>query len=277
MSTLFISDLHLDDSRPEVTAGFFQFLKHRAAAADALYILGDFFEVWLGDDDDTTLANTVIAELHALTLQGVKLYIMHGNRDFLLGEDFCRRTGATLLPDPTVVTLYGHRTLLMHGDSLCTRDQDYMAFRQQARSTVWQQQLLAQPLEERRLLAQQIRQQSKAMNSLKAEDIMDVTPSEVKRVLQQHNCRLLIHGHTHRPAKHSLTIDDNDAERWVLGDWHDDGWVIEVSSDTDEHNSTIHTIADTEINTAFSRTRIHAKSELHNLQLESFSLTKNSL
>lgn len=224
MSTYIISDLHLDESRPDITRAFFDFLRGRAAGAEALYILGDFFEVWIGDDDDAPLAAEVAQELSRFSGSGAELYLMHGNRDFLLGEDYARRCGATLLPDPSLVTLAGNPVLLMHGDSLCTRDEDYQAFRRQARDPEWQAQLLAQPLAQRRALAAQLRNMSAEATSNKAEDIMDVTPSEVERVMRDAGVTRLIHGHTHRPAQH----EEPAGQRWVLGDWEQLGWFIRV-------------------------------------------------
>lgn len=232
MSTYFISDLHLDEGRPDITRAFFDFLHGPAAGAEALYILGDFFEAWIGDDDDAPLIDEVVRELSHYSGTGVELYLMHGNRDFLLGTDFTQRVGAVLLQDPTVLSLADHRVLLMHGDSLCTLDEEYMAFRRQARDSNWQQTLLAKPLEERRAIAAQIRAASKAMNSRKAEDIMDVTPEEVEKVIREHNVDTLIHGHTHRPARHSLTIDGAPAERIVLGDWDKDGWCLKAGKNS---------------------------------------------
>lgn len=232
MSTYIISDLHLDESRPDITRAFFDFLRGRAAGAEALYILGDFFEVWIGDDDDAPLAAEVAQELSRFSGSGAELYLMHGNRDFLLGQDFAHRAGAVLLPDPSTVTLAGQKVLLMHGDSLCTRDSEYMAFRQQARDPNWQRELLAKPLEERRAIAAQIRAVSKSMNSRKAEDIMDVTPEEVEKTMREQGVHTLIHGHTHRPARHALTIDGAPAERIVLGDWGEQGWCIKADKDS---------------------------------------------
>lgn len=227
MTTLFISDLHLDESRPAITRAFFDFLDQKAANADALYILGDFFEVWVGDDDDAPFSRQIVERLSQLK---TPLYFMVGNRDFLVGERFSRETGAILLTDPSVIDLYGTQVLLMHGDSLCTTDTEYMAFRQQARSPQWQEALLAKPLEERRAFAKQLREQSKSMNSLKAEDIMDVTPEEVLKVMVDANVSTLIHGHTHRPDRHPLEINGQPAERIVLGDWCKKLWWIEASS-----------------------------------------------
>lgn len=226
MTTLFISDLHLHESRPAVTQAFYQFLDTRASGAEALYILGDFFDAWIGDDDDVPLNAEVAQHLRQLSDHGTRIYVMHGNRDFLLGESFAKAAGATLIADPTLIDLYGQPTLLMHGDTLCTLDTEYQAFRQQVRSSAWQQQILAQPLAARRALAAQIRAQSKSMNSMKAEDIMDVTPEEVVRVMRDAGVRQLIHGHTHRPARHPLAIDGMAAERIVLGDWHDSAWCV---------------------------------------------------
>jgi len=231
VATYLISDLHLDESRPDITRAFFQFLEGPAAGAEALYILGDFFEVWIGDDDDAPLAADVARQLKRYSDQGTAVYLMHGNRDFLLGDDYARRCGATLLPDPSLVTLAGKPVLLMHGDSLCTLDKEYMAFRQQARNPQWQQALLAKPLDERRQIAAQIRSVSQSMNSSKAEDIMDVTPDEVLQVMREHGVHTLIHGHTHRPARHTLSIDGEPAERIVLGDWGDLGWCIKAEDD----------------------------------------------
>lgn len=230
MASFLISDLHLDENRPDITRAFYEFLTGPAAGAEALYILGDFFEVWIGDDDDAPLPQEVARQLKAYSDAGTRLYIMHGNRDFLIGEDFARRCGAKLLPDPSLIELAGTPVLLMHGDSLCTLDEEYMAFRQQARDRQWQQALLAKPLAERRQIADQIRAVSKSMNSRKAEDIMDVTPEEVVNALRDHNTHTLIHGHTHRPARHALEVDGEPAERIVLGDWGEFGWCIKADA-----------------------------------------------
>jgi UDP-2,3-diacylglucosamine hydrolase len=229
MITLFISDLHLHPERPQLTRAFFHFLHTRARGAQALYILGDFFDAWIGDDDDTPLNAEVATELKALSNAGTRIFLMHGNRDFLLGEAFATSAGAQLIADSTVIDLYGCPTLLMHGDSLCTGDKDYMAFRQQVRSPQWQQQILSQPLSARRALAAQLREKSQEMNSLKAEDIMDVTEAEVVRVMSEAKVTRLIHGHTHRPARHPMTINGTPAERIVLGDWHHRAWALEAN------------------------------------------------
>lgn len=230
MSTLFISDLHLCNERPAITRAFFDFMRGKAQSCEALYILGDFFEVWIGDDDDDAYAQSISDELRAFTDSGKALFIMVGNRDFLMGQDFARQCGATLLADPTTIDLYGTPTLLLHGDSLCTRDLEYMAFRKLARSSQWQADLLSKPLAERRAIALQLRQKSKSMSSMKAEDIMDVTESEVTRIMLEHGATRMIHGHTHRPAVHDMVVAEKTAQRMVLGDWGDNIWWIEATA-----------------------------------------------
>jgi UDP-2,3-diacylglucosamine hydrolase len=226
MRTLFISDLHLHASRPHITRAFFRFLHEQTQNTKALYILGDFFDAWIGDDDDTPLNHEVAIELKALSERGTQIYLMHGNRDFLLGTQFAQAAGAHLIAESTIIELLGTPTLLLHGDELCTGDTEYIAFRKQVRSPQWQQHILAQPLAARRALAAQLREKSEAMNSLKADDIMDVSQDEVTRVMTSAGVTRLIHGHTHRPAQHAFTINSKQAERWVLGDWHDKGWAI---------------------------------------------------
>ena len=226
MSTLFISDLHLDESRPDITRAFLLFLTQHAQEADALYILGDFFESWIGDDEHTELQDAVATALGGLEMDDVQVYLMHGNRDFLIGEDFCRRCNAALLADPTLIDLYGTPTLLMHGDSLCTRDTAYQKFRANMRNPEWQQTFLKRPLEERQQVGRQVRQISMARNQGKQETIMDVTPEEVVSQMQTHRALQLIHGHTHRPAIHRLEVDGETATRYVLGDWDQALWYI---------------------------------------------------
>ena len=222
--TLFISDLHLDAARPAVTAALADFLQHNSDC-DALYILGDLCEAWLGDDDDSPLVAELATVFRNFTSAGPRLYLMVGNRDFLLGEHFCQSVDAGLLADPTVIDLYGTPTLLMHGDSLCTGDEAYMEFRKTARNPAWQAELMSRSLDERRAIAAQLRAASLESNSNKAEDIMDVTPSEVDRVMSEAGVSRLIHGHTHRPARHSVPS----GERIVLGDWESHGWFIQAT------------------------------------------------
>ena len=219
----FISDLHLDDARPGVTQALEGFLAARRDA-EALYILGDLFEYWIGDDDDSALVRRVANMLRDYSEAGPKLCLMHGNRDFLIGERFAARVEAELLDDPTVLEAQGQRLLLMHGDSLCTRDEEYQNFRRMARSASWQQSVLSQSLEARRDMATHLRKVSQDAGSRKADDIMDVTEREVERVMREHDCNTLIHGHTHRPARH----EDRAGTRWVLGDWEQTGWYLEL-------------------------------------------------
>jgi UDP-2,3-diacylglucosamine hydrolase len=232
MHTLFISDLHLHESRPQITQAFFHFLQTQAIHAEALYILGDFFDAWIGDDDDTELPRQIADALQQLKQQGVTIYFMHGNRDFLLGKNYATKAGMTLIPDGTVIDLYGTAALLVHGDTLCTDDKDYQQFRTMVRSPEWQQQVLAQPLAARRALAAQLRDKSQSMNSLKAADIMDVTPTEVINQMEQAQVQAMIHGHTHRPARHALVANNQPAERIVLGDWHDLAWCIKADNNS---------------------------------------------
>lgn len=231
MTTLFISDLHLEEERRDITDAFLGFLKDKAVHAETLYILGDFFEAWIGDDEHTPLQDEVAAALKSLTDQGVDLFLMHGNRDFLIGEDYCIRVGGTLLNDPTVVDLYGTPTLLMHGDSLCTADVEYQKFRANMRNPQWQAMFLKRPLADRQVVARQLREMSMAKNQGKKEDIMDVTKDEVVRVMEEHGVQRLIHGHTHRPAIHDLEANGEPAKRFVLGDWDSHVWWIEVGPD----------------------------------------------
>ena len=228
MTTLFISDLHLEESRPDITGAFLSFLKEEAPGAEQLYILGDFFEAWIGDDERTPLQEQVATALHTLSENGTKISLMHGNRDFLLGEDFCARAGATLLDDPTLIDLHGTPTLLMHGDSLCTADVEYQKFRANMRNPQTQKLILARPLKDRQQMARQLREISMATNRGKAEGIMDVTPDEVVRVMEAHDVPLLIHGHTHRPAEHSLEVNGKTAKRIVLGDWDKNLWWLDA-------------------------------------------------
>ncbi|PAV26781.1 UDP-2,3-diacylglucosamine diphosphatase [Tamilnaduibacter salinus] len=231
MRTLFISDLHLEESRRDITDAFLRFLRDHAPGADQLFILGDFFEAWIGDDERTPLQEEVAEALKAVTAGGTRLYLMHGNRDFLIGEDFCQRVGGELLDDPTVIDLHGTPTLLMHGDSLCTADVEYQKFRKTMRDPQWQTMFLKRPLADRQLVARQLRDMSMAKNQGKKEAIMDVTPEDVVASMEQHGVQRLIHGHTHRPAIHELTANDEEARRYVLGDWDESVWWIEAIDD----------------------------------------------
>ena len=226
MTTLFISDLHLSAERPDITALFIHFLNHDARQAEALYILGDLFEAWLGDDMLLPEYEDAIANMKALNESGVPLFIMHGNRDFLLGETFSAMSSATLLDDPSIIDLYGKPTLLLHGDTLCTDDVAYQKFRTMVRNPAWQQELLARTPAERLALAKQYREISQTETGNKAEDIMDVNQQAVEQLMRDKGIYHMIHGHTHRPAIHEFAIDSQAAQRIVLGDWYEQGSVL---------------------------------------------------
>nr|WP_218177010.1 UDP-2,3-diacylglucosamine diphosphatase [Pseudomonas gingeri] len=225
---MLISDLHLEEERPDITRAFLDFLAGRARSAQALYILGDFFEVWIGDDAMTPFQRSICAALRALSDSGTQVFLMHGNRDFLLGKAFCKAAGATLLKDPSVVRMNDEPVLLMHGDSLCTRDEAYMRLRRYLRNPITLFILRHLPLRTRHKLARKLRSESRAQTPMKANDIVDVTPDEVVQVMQQHGVQTLIHGHTHRPAIHKLQLGAQAAKRIVLGDWDRQGWALQV-------------------------------------------------
>jgi UDP-2,3-diacylglucosamine hydrolase len=229
---LFISDLHLSAQRPRTVDLFVRFAQERAPEAEAVYILGDLFDAWVGDDDDNAPAPAVREALRALTRRGVAVVFQGGNRDFLIGERFATETGASLLGDEAVIDLYGVSTLLMHGDLLCTDDHDYQAARRLLRSPAFVGDFLAKPLAERLVLAAEYRRRSGEAISLKADDIMDVNEEAVADVLRRHGATRLVHGHTHRPGWHTLLVDDRPAERLVLGEWHEDrGYALSASPD----------------------------------------------
>ena len=232
MATLFISDLHLDPSRPQITGLFENYLaSDEVRHADALYILGDLVEAWIGDDDDAELPRRIAAATRAVRDAGVPVYFMVGNRDFLLGEAFAERAGFTLLDDGIVHDIHGRPTLLMHGDVLCTDDLAYQAVRQQVRNPVWQKQILSMPLEARRAFAAKAREDSKAHTGSTMESIMDVNGDAVAEAMRKAGVTRLIHGHTHRPAVHAFELEGKAAERIVLGDWYEHGSVLRVDGD----------------------------------------------
>ena len=226
MTTLFISDLHLDPRDGAAVRVFTDFVEREALGASALYVLGDLFEAWIGDDDDDPQLRPILAALARLSDAGVPCAVMHGNRDFLLGGRFAEVTGCRLLGDFETITLQGEPMLLTHGDLLCTDDTRYLALRAQLRSAEWQRTFLAKPLAERRAIAAELRRMSATEIAAKAEDIMDVNPSAVERTMREHGVRRLLHGHTHRPAVHRLEIDGAPATRIVLGAWHDGVSVV---------------------------------------------------
>ena len=225
---LLISDLHLEEQRPDITRAFLHFLQTRARQAEALYILGDFFEVWVGDDGMSPFQHDIARALRELSDAGTRIFLMHGNRDFLIGRAFCREAGCTLLKDPSIVRLNGEPVLLMHGDSLCTLDVGYMKLRRLLRNPLSLFILRNLPLTTRRKLARKLRSESRAQTRMKAREIIDVTPDEVTRIMAEHGVRTLIHGHTHRPAEHALEVSGQSARRIVLGDWDSQGWALQI-------------------------------------------------
>lgn len=238
MTTLFISDLHIDASRPAITAQFIEFLRRDAANADALYILGDLFESWIGDDDPDSAQIAAIEGIRTLTASGVPCFVMHGNRDFLLGERFCGAAGALLLPDPVLLTLHGQSVLVMHGDALCTDDRSYQRLRATVRDANWQRQFLALSVAQRRALATAARDGSRAHTAAVGYSITDVNSASVAAVLRNAETQILLHGHTHRPAVHTLQVDERTCTRIVLGDWYAHGSVLSW----DQHGYELHSL-----------------------------------
>jgi len=231
VATLFIADLHLQTEEPAITAGFLRFLRGEAQSADALYILGDLFEAWIGDDDPNPLHREMAAAIKALVDSGVPCFFIHGNRDFLIGKGFARESGMTLLPEEKVLDLYGRKVLIMHGDTLCTDDTGYLAFRAKVHTPWIQTLFLVLPLFIRNRIAAKMRAGSKAANSSKSMTIMDVNPQAVVDVMEKHHVQWLIHGHTHRPDVHTLTANGEPAHRVVLGAWHTEGSMVKVTPD----------------------------------------------
>ena len=221
MTVLFTSDLHLDPEHPETLRRFTTFMQSDARSASDLYILGDLFEAWIGDDDDDPRLTPVVAALREVTRSGVRCAVMHGNRDFLIGERFCAATGCRLLGDYERIELNGEPVLLTHGDLLCTDDTRYQALRGQLRSPGWQHDFLAKTVAERRKIATDLRQMSAVEIAGKSEYIMDVNQGTVERIMREFEVRLLLHGHTHRPAIHRFTLDHRPAQRIVLGAWYE--------------------------------------------------------
>lgn len=231
MTTLFIADLHLCTEEPAITAGFLRFLAGEARQADALYILGDLFEAWIGDDDPNPLHREMAAAIKAVVESGVPCFFIHGNRDFLIGKRFARESGMTLLPQEKVLDLYGRRVLIMHGDTLCTDDVGYQAFRAKVHQRWLQTLFLALPLFIRKRVAARMRADSKAANRHKSMEIMDVNKHAVITEMEKHHVKWLIHGHTHRPDVHALTVNGEPAFRVVLGAWHREGSMVKVTPD----------------------------------------------
>jgi UDP-2,3-diacylglucosamine hydrolase len=231
MTTLFISDLHLEAKQAAIGEQFLNFLGGEAREAEALYILGDLFEAWLGDDDPNPYYGEMTSALRALSDAGVPVYFMHGNRDFMIGTDFAVATGVTILDDPTVVDLYGEQVLLCHGDSLCTDDIEYQQVRLMVRDPNWQAMMLTKSIEERIAFAIQSRKKSMERGESLNDEIMDVNQEAVAAALNEHGVNVMLHGHTHRPAVHPIDLDNRKATRIVLGDWYEQGSVVRWDED----------------------------------------------
>lgn len=221
---LLISDLHLHEQRPDITQAFLTFLKTHVYKAEQLYILGDFFDVWVGDDGMSAFHQQIASALRTVAEQGVHIYLMHGNRDFLIGQKFCQLAGCQLIKDPSLIQANGETLLLMHGDSLCTSDTDYQRMKRLLRNPVSLFILRRLPLKTRQRIAGDLRQQSRNRTAMKAQDITDVSPEAVEQSMRKYQVRTLIHGHTHRPAVHSQT----QGQRIVLGDWDSQGWYVQI-------------------------------------------------
>jgi UDP-2,3-diacylglucosamine hydrolase len=227
--TYFISDLHLSADRDDINQCLFEFLREQAPHADALYVLGDLFEIWIGDDDQNDFTMSIAEAFKTLQQSGVPIYYIHGNRDFLIRQRFAKQAGFKILPEQVVIDLYGEPTLIMHGDELCTKDIEYQIFRKKARSWWWPRIMLSLPLSTRRKIASKGRTTSKQKQSKLSAEIMDVTSEEVITYMQKFDVKKLIHGHTHRPFVHPLEIDGQPAQRIVLGDWYEQGSILKVS------------------------------------------------
>jgi len=231
MTALVVSDLHLDPAQPAIAAQFRDFLRTAAADADALYVLGDLFEAWIGDDDPEPHHRETIASLRAATDAGLALYFMHGNRDFLLGERFCRETGGEVLTDPTVVARDGRRVLLTHGDALCADDRPYQKLRALVRDPVWKSQFLALSVAQRQALATEARAGSRAHTAQQKPMLMDVNPAMVARAFREAGVDTIVHGHTHRPGVYAHEVDGTPRTRIVTGDWYTQGSVLRWDAD----------------------------------------------
>ena len=226
MSTLFVSDLHLEAERPDIGDQFIKFLQTDAMEADDLYILGDLFEAWIGDDDPNAHYAKIKIAIRKVVDKGVPVYFMHGNRDFMIGRQFANETGVKILEDPYPITMYGQKALLSHGDAMCTDDVQYQRVRVMTRNPDWQASMLAKPLKERLNIAEEARRQSLEQTLNLSMSIMDVNPDEIKRVIAAHGVDVLLHGHTHRPGIHTVDLGNRKAKRIVLGDWYQQGSVL---------------------------------------------------
>lgn len=230
MATLFVSDLHLDNNRPEVINYFLNYLKSLTTDIESLYILGDFVEYWVGDDDPAEGLEELFIEIKKRS-NIHDIYFMHGNRDFMISEKFCDKFGMKLIPDPSIISLYGKKVLLMHGDTLCTDDHAYQNFRKLVRSDLWQKEVLEKTLEERIMLAKELRQKSLNETGTKKEIIMDVNEDEVEKTFLKYDVNLIIHGHTHRPNIHISEFNGHEYKRIVLGDWYNNSFILKYQKD----------------------------------------------
>ena len=230
MTTIFISDLHLDKDRPKVIRYFIDFLNNLESDIESLYILGDFVEYWVGDDDPGDGLEEVFSSIKKKS-NSIPIYFMHGNRDFMISEKFCNHHGMKFLKDPTKIKLHGKKILLMHGDTLCIDDIEYQKFRTMVRSPLWQNEMLKKSLEERINLAKMLRAKSLSETGTKDEVIMDVNNDEVISQLKKHNVDMIIHGHTHRPNIHKIISENKECKRIVLGDWYDKSFILRISDD----------------------------------------------
>lgn len=230
MSTLFVSDLHLEAERPDISKQFLTFLEQEASEADDLYILGDLFEAWVGDDDPNTHYFTIKRALRKLVDSGIPVYFMNGNRDFMIGREFANETGVEILPDPYKVTMYGEKALLSHGDLLCIDDIQYQKVRQMVRDPEWQARMRAKPLKERLRIAEEARRQSLEQTLNLNMEITDINQDEVTKIITEYKVDVLLHGHTHRPGVHTVDLGGRKARRIVLGDWYNQGSVVRWNS-----------------------------------------------
>lgn len=230
MSTLFISDLHLSPNHPELAQQFLNLLQNCPTQIETLYILGDLFEVWIGDDDDAPFNQTIKKALLTLSQEGTQIYLMHGNRDFLLGYQFAEETGVQLLKDPHIIDLYGKRTLLTHGDTLCTMDTLYLESRKKLRNPLYQKFFLSFPLFLRKLITRYMRHLSQKRGKIASSEILDVVFNDAKQLMKEYDAEILIHGHTHRPSIEIFTLDNMIAQRIVLSDWHHSAHVLECET-----------------------------------------------
>ena len=233
MAFCFISDLHLQDDRPKITEAFISFIEGTASKAERLYVLGDFFEAWIGDDDESDLTSLIKKTLVKLS-KSTEIYAMHGNRDFLIGSRFAEEANLVLIDDPKKEEMFNQSVLLMHGDLLCTDDIDYQSFRETTRDPSWRKEFLTKPISERKKIAKELRTISKEATGRKKEDIMDVSQNEVFRIMEEFSVNLLIHGHTHRPSTHRISVNGIPAKRIVLGDWDNHGWFIWMDTNSCE-------------------------------------------